>query len=139
MASTDITYPDRISPNQKSQVTVDISTNADGITGAGIADLGGMTLSGVQISTSSSSANYSFRGGHTSGTLQTIGSSSGDVLTVGSTVAGVSPGKTILFSPDRFAGVRFLQVMSGTTAAPIAGASTGLTMNLLLTHYGAIK
>ena len=133
-----IVLPDRNSPDQKARGTVAISTNADGITGADVLDCGGLVLCGMEISTASSDANYTFRGGRTTGTLQTLVNSTGDAITKGSTVAGVTPGKTIVFDPAPFAGIRFLQVFSGTSAAPIAG-STGATMGLLLAPFAPIK
>ena len=134
-----LVLPDRRTPNQRSFGTVAISTNADGITGADVLDCGGLTFCGMQISTGSSDANYTFRGGNTTGTLQTLVNSTGDAITKGSTVAGVMPGKTIVFDPAPFAGIRYLQVFSGTSAAPLAGATTGLTMGIFLTPFGPVK
>ena len=133
-----IVLPDRRTPNQRSRGTVSISTNVDGITGADVLDCGGLSLCGMEVSAGSSDANYSFRGGHTTSLLQTLVNSTGDVITKGSTVAGVTPGKTILFDPAPFTGIRYIQVFSGTSAAAIAGA-TGISMGLFLTPFGPVK
>ena len=129
---------DRKTPDQRARGTVAISTNADGITGADILDCGGLALCGMEVSAGSSSANYTFRGGHTTDLLQTLVTSSGGLFTIGTTVAGISPGKTFIFDPATFAGIRYIQVFSGTSAAAIAGA-TGISMGLLLAPSGPVK
>lgn len=134
-----LVFPSRRTPTQGGYGSVAISTNADGITGADVIDCGGLAFCGMEVSTASSDANYSFKGGNTTGALQTLVNSTGDVITKGSTVAGVTPGKTILFDPAPFAGLRYIQIMSGTSAAAIAGASTGLTMGVLLAPFGPLK
>ena len=112
-----LVYPDHRTHNQKSLGTVAISTNADGITGADVLDCAGLVLTGMVVSTGSSDANYTFRGGHTTASLQTLVNSTGDAITKGSTIAGVTPGKTIVFDPAPFSGVRFIQVFSSSCAS----------------------
>ena len=129
---------DRKTPNQRARGTVAISTNVDGITNADVLDCGGLALCGMEVSAGSSDANYSFRGGHTTSLLQTLVTSSGAVITIGTTNAGVSPGKTFTFDPAQFAGIRYIQVFSGTSAAAIAG-QTGVSMGLLLCPTGPVK
>lgn len=76
--STGTVYPDWRSKKGNGFVSnVYVSSNADGITGADVVDLGGLSLCGMVISTLSSDANYSFRGGPTTALLQTLANSTG--------------------------------------------------------------
>lgn len=123
-------------PSLKTWCTLALSTNADGVTGADIADLGGMSLCGMELSANSTDASYSFRGSiDFSSALQTLVSSSGGILNFGSSAAGFMAGKTIIFDPSIFAGIRFLQVVSGTTVTPIPGSS-GSTVKLFAATIG---
>ena len=133
-----VVYTDRRTPDQRARGTVAISTNADGVTGADVLDCGGLSLCGMEVSTGSSDANYTFFGGYTTDRLASLVNSTGDAITKGSTVAGVTPGKTIIFDPSPFVGLRFIQIRSGTSAAPIAGA-TGVTMGLLVAPFQPVK
>lgn len=123
-------------PSLKTWCTLALSTNADGVTGSDIADLGGMSLCGMALSSGSTDANYSFKGSIDQSTnLQTLLSTTGGILAFGSTVAGAMNGRTMIFDPSIFAGIRFLQVVSGTTVAPIAGSS-GSTVQLFAATIG---
>lgn len=115
----------------KGRATLLLSTNADGVTGAQVADMGGCALAALIPSTLTSDANYSFRAGHTTAFMGTVRNSTGGILTIGSTAAGAGAGQVIAFDPAPFTGLRFIQVISGTTAAAIAAASSGATVDVL--------
>lgn len=103
---------------------VDLSTNVDGITGAGIAQIGGMVVSGIELSSNSTDANYTFRAGCEQDALKTVVNSTGGIVTLGTTVAGAASNRYFTVPRDFLAGARYLQMMSGTPSVPIAG-STG--------------
>lgn len=126
------------SPSLKTWCTLALSTNADGITGSDVADIGGLSVVGMEFNSLSTDANYSFKGGLDSTNLQTLLNTTGDVITIGSTAAGAMSGKTVIFDPSKFAGIRYIQVVSGTTAVPIANA-TGATCTLFLGLLGPNK
>lgn len=115
--------------------TLALSTNADGVTGADIADLGGLSFCGMSLSSNSTDANYSFKGAVDSTNLQTLLTTTGGILTYGTTTAGGMNGRTVVFDPAPFAGIRFLQVVSGTTVTPIANSS-GSTVKLFAAAIG---
>jgi len=122
----------------KSWVTVALSTAADGITGADVADIGGYQLCAIELSTLSTDAAYSIQASLVStGPLKTVLDTTGAVLSLGSTVAGVTSGKIVTVDPAKFSGWRYMSLVSGTTAAPIANA-TGATATLYLSVTAAL-
>lgn len=116
-------------------------TSADSAATAGdIIDCGGMTICGLGLTTATSDTNYSFRVGHTTGAMRIIGTSSGGPLTFGSTVAAVMPGRAIGFDPAPFFGFRFVQLLVGTSAAPLSPAVTASSnYEVYLTLAGMVK
>lgn len=132
-------FPTYKSPSLKGVASVNLSTATDGVTGADAADCGGLVLSGLDLSTTVSTAcTYGFKGSADStSNMRTVYNSSGAVLAYGST--GVDPRGTYLaFDPAPFAGLRFIQLVSLTTGAAAANA-TGATAKLALSPYGEIK
>lgn len=134
-----LVYPNEKSPSNRSWGTVNLSTNADGVTGSDVLDCGGLTLSAIALNTLASTAcTYSFKGSlDTTANMQTILSSSGALLMYGSTT--VSPQNAmIIFDPSPFAGVRMVQLVSNTTSAAAPNA-TGATAKLGLSAFAPQK
>lgn len=126
-------------PSYKSWGQVNLSTNTDGVTGADVIDLGGLSLSGIDLSTAVSAAcTYSFKGSvDSSSALHTILNSTGGVVMYGSTT--VNPQGTLLtFDPAFWSGIRFLQLVSNTTGAAAANA-TGATAKIIGSAFGMVK
>lgn len=143
-----LVYPVEKSPSLRTFATVNLSTNADGITGADVCDLGGLSLSAISLSTlCGTSCFYTFRGGISIGTttgstdglsdLQYLYNSSGSLISFGTTALSLQNGR-IVFDPSIFAGVRFIQMVSNTTAA-VNSNSPGATAKLILANLGGWK
>jgi hypothetical protein len=119
-----LVFPKSSFPGSKTWASQALSTNADGITGADLVDSAGGTLAGIELSSNSTDANYSLRASiDSTANLKTVLNSTGGVVTFGTTAAGVSSNRIITFDPSPYEGLRYLQVMSGTTAAPIPAAA----------------
>lgn len=134
-----LVYPNEKSPSYKTWGTVNLSTNADGITGADYIDMTGYTLSALQPSTGCSSAcTYTLKGNADGTTVfGALYTSSGALWSFGSTL--IDPrGQMFSQDPAFFCGVRMLQVLSNTTSAAAPNA-TGATMKIILSAYGQIK
>jgi hypothetical protein len=117
----------------KTFASVALSTNVDGVTGADVMDMGaGLSLYAIELSASSTDSNYTFKASADStASLRTVLDTTGNVLTVGATAANVTSGNIITVDSNKFAGHRYLQVMSGTPTAPIANA-IGATAKLYM-------
>lgn len=134
-----LVYLNEKSPSYKSWGTVNLSTAADGMTGSDVIDLGGLALSGIDLSTAvSASCTYTFKGSvDSTANLHTVLTSSGAVLAYGSTT--VSPqGTLITFDPAFWSGIRFLQLVSNTTSAAAPNA-TGATAKIIASAFGMVK
>lgn len=119
--------------------TLALSTNADGITGSDVADLGGYSPCAIELSSLCTDANYSFQAAiDSTSVMKTLITSTGGIVSVGTTAAGVTTNRIIALDPTTFQGIRFLQVVSGTTASPIANA-TGATARLGLKPIASFK
>jgi hypothetical protein len=120
-----LVFPKSAFPGSKTFATQALSTNADGITGADLVDSAGCTLAAIELSSNSTDANYSLRASiDSTDALKTVLTSTGGIVTFGTTAAGISSNRIITFDPSPYEGLRYLQIMSGTTAAPIAGATS---------------
>lgn len=140
-----IVYPTNKTSSQRAYATVSLSTAADGITGSDVVDCGGLTLSGLALTTLVSTAcTYTFRGGVSVGSstgatdgysdLLPVYSSSGALISYGSTA--VNPvGSVLAFDPAPFMGLRYIQLVSNTTAAA-APNKTGAVARVLLAAIG---
>jgi len=134
-----LVYPQEKSPSYKTWATVNLSTNTDGVTGADVLDMTGLTLSGIQPTTLASSAcTYTLKGSiNSSGSLFPIYTSSGALWSFGSTT--VDPrGAAFMQDPAFFVGLRFVQLVSNTTSAAAPNATGGTAM-VLLSAYGQVK
>ena len=109
------------------QAVAALSTNADGNTGADIIETQGLVPFGMHLSSGSTDANYSFKGAiDSTANLRTVLGSTGNILTVGSTVAGLMNDRVLAFGSsviESLRGLRYVQIQSGTTVAPIANAT----------------
>lgn len=145
-----LVYPTRKSGSMKAVGTVNLSTAVDGLTGADILDTGGLTLSGLSLSTLANPAcTYSFRAGMRTGStagdgstsnlcdLQYVFGTTGTIIMYGSTLV-TSANLILAFDPAPFEGLRFIQVVSNTTGQPAAN-SAGAVARLILAARGALE
>lgn len=116
MAENPIT---RIPQHSKTRASIGMTTAADGL--SEIIDLGGGQVSSYCLTTSWTSTNMTFRGSHNStDNMYNIYASSG-----GEIVHEVQGGTMMTFGVrSEFGAIRYLQFRSGTSAAPVALAST---------------
>src|SRR5258706_12983248 len=146
-----LVYLNEKSPSYKVWGTVNLSTNADGATGADVIDLGGLTLSAIHLSSAcGSSCSYTFSGcadypstavgsSFTTAGLAQIETSSGALLTYGSTAtANVAGGTLLQMDPAFWSGVRYLMLNSNTTSARNSN-SPGATAKIIASAFGMVK
>jgi len=137
-----VVYPLIKAGATRTWATVALSTNADGITGADVCDTGGLALAGVALSTlAGSSCYYTIRGGISAGTstgatdglsdLTYVYGTTGGLLTLGTTGVALL-GKTMLFDPAPYLGLRYIQLVSNTTGAVNANSPGALARLLLI-------
>lgn len=124
--------------SQKTWADYTFSTNTDGVTGADVVDMSGLCFSGMHLSTLVSTAcTYTFKGSvDSSGTLGQIVSSTGGVVSYGTTLADPR-GVCIAFDPAIWVGIRYIQIISNTTSAPNPNA-TGATAKVIGSLYGVL-
>ena len=116
-----------------------LSTNTDGVTGSDTIDLGGNCLSAIALSTLvSASCTYQVNGGLSSTACQPLILSSGSTTFQFGSTAAVMQGRTFVFDPAYFAGIRFIQLQSMTTGAAAPNA-TGATYQVFGVPYGTVK
>jgi hypothetical protein len=135
-----LVYPNIKSPSERAYGTVNLSTEANGETNSDVLDMGGLSLAGIELSTvtGSSVCNYGFKGSpDTTAKMQTLLNSSGSPIIFGTTSITML-GRTMVFDPATFAGLRMIQLISMTTSAA-APQVTGATARLLLAPVGSIK
>lgn len=135
-----LVYPNIKSPSERAFGTVNLSTAADGETGSDVLDMGGLSLAGIECPSAAGSSvcNYAFKGSADStGNMRTLLNSTGSVLVFGTTSVSLL-GRTMVFDPSPFAGIRMIQLISMTTSAAAPNV-TGATARLLLAPVGQIK
>lgn len=99
-----------------SSVSIALTTAADGL--AEVADLGGGALCALEMPAGWTDAVITFKCGRSSSELFNLFGSTGDEVTVTSTAS-----RYVVLDPVLFAGTRFWQVRSGTSAAAVAQAA----------------
>lgn len=99
------------------RLTATVSTAADGL--SNVIDLRGYDLRAVEMSTGWTAADMTFMGAvNSTGTMSSVRvSTAGTELTYVTTA-----GYVLSVNHDHFAGVRYVQLRSGTTAIPVAQA-----------------
>lgn len=112
------TFPIRKIPALKTYATATITTETDGL--SDVIDIGGHALRSVQMSSAWTAANLTFMGAiSSSASLKSVRvTTAATELTYATTV-----GYVLSVNPEYTAGLRFLQVRSGTTAVPVAQAA----------------
>ena len=126
------TRPPHVAPSLRSFVSATITTAADGLSEA--VDLGGLILGAIKMSTAWTDASMTFLGSFdSSANLQNLYTSTGGELTHLTTALRLNT-----FDPFPFAGLRYIQLRSGTSATPVAQAAAR-TIGLSLIPYGPIK
>jgi len=112
------TLPIRKIPGLKSWATATVTTAADGL--SDVIDIGGFGLRSIQMSTAWTAANMTFNGSvSSSASLKSV-----RVTTAATELTYVSSSGYIMnVNPNNFAGLRFIQLRSGTTAVPVAQAA----------------
>ncbi len=102
----------------KTFTTFTVTTAATGL--SNIVDIQGMCPRAIQMSTAWTAANLTFMGAiNSTGSMQSIRkTTAGTEVTYTSTLARINS-----LDPNDFAGIRFLQIRSGTTTTPVAQAA----------------
>ena len=108
-----------ISPSRRTYAIATVSTSTDGL--SDVVDLGGLTLSSIQMATDWTAAGITFKGSASSSAA--MGSVYHTTGTVELTYA-TTPSMTHVLDPAFFSGLRFIQIRSGTSATPVAQAAT---------------
>ena len=111
-----------------------LSTNADGVTGSEIMDVGGLALAGIKLSTGAGPCLIGFRGSvELSSNIAPLVNVFGDRITLGTTDESLG-GKMMVIDPPMFAGIRKLQIQClGSTGGGIA-QNTGVTAEICVTN-----
>lgn len=124
-----------IAPSVRSWATGFLSTEALGTTNSDVIDCGGLTLCAVALSTLVSAAcTYTVAGGLSSTSLQTLSGTTGNTIGFGSTAATMI-GRTFIFDPAQYSGIRFIRLDSQTTSAGAPNAA-GATYQAFMAPYG---
>jgi len=120
------TKPDQIAGGWKSKATVSVTTAATGL--SDIIDLGGLTPRSVEMSTAWTNANITFMGAISStNNMKSVRHSTASTEVTYVTTAA----RIVSLNPEYFAGLRYIQVRSGSTATPVAqGAARTLYLGL---------
>lgn len=106
---------------------VDIGTNADGITGNSVANIGSYRAAGIQMPAAWTAANLTFQVSYDGVTFANLYDNSGNEYTV---TAAAS--RTILLPLVDFLGIAYLKIRSGTSATPVTqGAARQLQIQLV--------
>jgi hypothetical protein len=115
-----------------------LSTAANGLDNADVVDLAGGVPCAFELSTNSTDANYTLLGSIDSSTaMRAILGTTGNELTLGTTAAGNTSGRIVTIDPNLLEGFRFLQVRSGTIAAPIPNATGSFVKVYVSDRLGA--
>lgn len=134
-----VVYPKEKIPSYKSWVDVALSTAADGVTGADIADITGYSISGIQPGTlASTTCTYTVKGAiDGSSSIGLMYNSTGTPWVFGST--SIDP-RLAVFSPDPafFCGVRFVQLVSNTSTGVTPNAA-GAIARIWVSAFGTVK
>lgn len=135
--STSTVLPKQTQGNYKTWATLNLSTNADGVTGGDVLDCSGLTLSGISLSSLAAvGVVYGFNVGLDSTSLKPLQTSSGALLTIGSTTLNNSS-SIIGFDPSPFCGLRYIQPKTISTGAGQANV-TGAQITMLLSAFGYV-
>lgn len=113
------TKPDQIAGGWKSKATVTVTTAATGL--SDIIDIGGLAPRSVEMSSAWTTANITFMGAvsSTDAMKSVRHSTAGTEVTYVTTV-----GYVVSLNPEYFAGLRYIQVRSGSTTTPVAQAAS---------------
>lgn len=110
-------FPTPRIPALRGTYSASVSTSTDGL--SGVVDLGGHHLTAIQMSTAWTDASLTFRGSVTStDAMRDVYGSTGSELSY-----STSANRILTFPHDELAGVRFLQIRSGSAATPVAQAA----------------
>jgi hypothetical protein len=119
-------------PSNRRQLSVTVSTEADGL--SGVIDCGGATMSSIVMSTAWTAATLTFTSALTAdSTFFDVYGSTGDEITYTTTA-----NRVITFDPAFWIGTRFLKIRSGATGAAVAQAAAR-TLTVHMQTIGAIK
>ena len=119
-------------PSRRTYATATVTTAADGL--SDVVDLGGLALSSIQMSTTWTAANLTFKGSaSSSAVMNSIYHTTATVELTYLTSASIAH----IVDPAFFAGIRFLQLRSGTSATPVAQAAARSVI-IGLSPYGQI-
>ena len=107
--------PDRKSGGKKTYATITVTTAATGL--SNVIDLGGLAPRALEMSTAWTDADVTFMAAvNSTGTMSSVRTS-----TAGTELTHVTTAvQALALNPDNFAGLRYLQVRSGSTTTPVA-------------------
>lgn len=126
------TFPTPKIPGLRAIATATVTTSTDGL--SDVVDLGGGCLVSIEMSTVGwTAASMTFRGSNQSSAAMRDLHYNGSELTYTTTAS-----LAMTFPPENLAGLRFLQLRSGTAATPVAqGAARSVVLGLM--PLGPIK
>lgn len=132
------TFASKRTPDQGDYISLALSTAADGL--SDVADLGGLRLAGVEMSTAWTAADLAFLGsGQSSAALKEVWRVA-DSTAPAALIVATTASRVVGFNSDAFRGVRFLQLASVSTGSTAAVAQAAArTMTLLLAPFAPIK
>jgi len=121
--------PSHPKPSSRTFGTVDLSTAADGVSDA--INIGGLTLSSIQMSTAWTDAGIGFNANVDGSTnFFEVKNTLGDSL-----VFQTSANRIVAFDPAQFAGLQWLQLVSRTTAGVAVAQAATRVLKLGLSEY----
>lgn len=131
-------FASKRTPDQGDYISLSLSTAASGL--SDVADLGGMRLAGVEMSTAWTAGDMAFLGSAQSSATMKEVYRVADSTAPAALIVSTTANRVIGFNSNAFRGLRFLQVASistGSTAAVAQAAAR--TMTLLLAPFAPIK
>ena len=132
------TFASKRTPDQGDYISLSLSTAASGL--SDVADLGGLRLAGVEMSTAWTAADLAFLGSaQSSAALKEVWRVA-DSTAPAQFIIATTASRAVGFNSDAFRGLRFLQLASistGSTAAVAQAAAR--TVTLLLAPFAPIK
>lgn len=132
------TFASKRTPDQRDYVSLALSTAASGL--SDVADLGGLSLAAIEMSTAWTAADIAFLGSaQSSAALKEVWRAADSTAPV-QAIYATTASRVIGLNSDLFRGLRFLQVGSISTASTAAVAQAAArTLTLVCSPFGPIK
>lgn len=131
-------FASKRTPDQGDYLDLTLSTGASGL--SDVADLGGMRLAGVEMSTAWTAADLAFLGSQQSSAAMKEVWRVADSTAPAAFIVSTTASRAIGFNSDAFRGLRFVQLASVSTSSTAAVAqAASRTLTLLLAPFAPIK